>query len=129
MSTNSLIGKYVGDRIKAIYCHFDGYPSGVGATLLEYYTDDNKIDKLLNLGDISFLAKEVEPKPGQKHDFNHQATDVTVAYHRDRGEDMSLSYFSDENEYAKASWIEYKYLWKDNSWYIYIDTERAWVMI
>ena len=118
MSTRSLIGKYEGGRIKAIYCHFDGYPSGVGEMLKENYTSEDKINKLLSLGDISFLEKEVEPKEGQEHSFDHKAEGVTVAYHRDRGEDLVIRHFSDENEYMKDSGIDYYYLWKGKSWHI-----------
>jgi hypothetical protein len=70
--------------IKSIYCHFDGYPSGVGKTLMENYQDREKVEALISLGDISFLMEEIIPTG--PHSFNSPQPGVTVAYHRDRGE-------------------------------------------
>lgn len=36
MSTRCSICAYIDDRLYSIYCHHDGYLSGVGKTLLEY---------------------------------------------------------------------------------------------
>ena len=47
--------------IKSIYCHFDGYPSGVGKTLMENYQAREKVEALISLGDISFIKEEVTP--------------------------------------------------------------------
>lgn len=61
MATRSNIGIQGADgKIKAIYCHWDGYPSGVGATLAEHYTDLAKVEALLDLGDFSSLMENVE---------------------------------------------------------------------
>jgi len=70
--------------IKSIYCHFDGYPSGVGKTLMENYQDREKVEALISLGDISFLMEEIIPTG--PHSFASPQPGVTVAYHRDRGE-------------------------------------------
>jgi hypothetical protein len=44
MATRSRIAiQYENGPIESVYCHFDGYPQGVGATLLEHYTDKNKV--------------------------------------------------------------------------------------
>lgn len=62
MGTRSNIGATQEDgTIKVIYCHWDGYPEGVGAVLTEHYTEPAKVQALLNLGDISSLSgTEVE---------------------------------------------------------------------
>lgn len=61
MATRSNIGARQEDgTIRVIYCHWDGYPEGVGATLAEHYTESAKIDALLNLGDLSTLGDTVE---------------------------------------------------------------------
>ena len=74
MSTRSFIGKLNGDgSITGVYCHFDGYPDGVGLTLQEHYRDVAEVDALLALGDLSELYPTLEN---------------TVAYHRDRGEEL-----------------------------------------
>lgn len=83
MATRSFIGKQLpnGD-IVGVYCHWDGYPEGVGKTLKAHYTDPIKVDALLTLGALSFLDAEV----GEKHDFDNPRDGWTVAYHRDRGD-------------------------------------------
>jgi len=63
--------------VKSIYCHFDGYLSGVGKTLFNHY-DKEKLEKLIELGDISSLEN---------------STEGTIAYHRDRGEDLHFKTF------------------------------------
>ena len=71
MATRSFIGKVQQDgSIHGIYCHYDGYPEGVGATLKEHYTTLGEVESLLALGDLSEL---------------HPTLEKTVAYHRDRG--------------------------------------------
>ena len=60
MSTRSIIAKEYKGEIKGIYCHFDGYLSGVGATLKKFYTDDDTIDELIKLGGISILGEKLE---------------------------------------------------------------------
>ena len=88
MSTRSLIA-YTSDNYKfsSIYCHFGGYPSGVGKTLLEHYVDPVKVIALMGLGSLSILGAEL----GEQHNFNDSVTvsdlgDVCTAYGRDRGE-------------------------------------------
>ena len=55
--------------VESIYCHFDGYPEGVGQTLLDHWTDEKKINRLVALGDLSSLGSVI----GRKHDFDtHQ---------------------------------------------------------
>ncbi len=61
MATRSNIGARQKDgSIKVVYCHWDGYPEGVGATLAEHYTDPAKVEALLNLGDFSSLGSTIE---------------------------------------------------------------------
>lgn len=60
MSTRCLIAIRSKDGYESIYCHHDGYPSGVGKTLLENYLDPEKIAKLFAAGDTSNLEPEIE---------------------------------------------------------------------
>ena len=61
MSTRCLIGRKIeNNKVEYIYCHHDGYLDGVGETLKTYYTNNDVIDKLMALGDLSSLGKEVE---------------------------------------------------------------------
>lgn len=57
MATRSLIGMVKEDKsIQVIYCHWDGYPTYVGAQLALNYYDKNTIQSLLDLGDRSSLG-------------------------------------------------------------------------
>lgn len=93
MSTRSRIGilKKNGS-IESIYCHLDGYPEWVGKKLYRYYNNQEKINNLIKLGDISHLENNLEPDPEMPHKFGHdtEQKDVVVAYHRDRNEDWNF---------------------------------------
>ena len=41
----------------SIYCQWNGYPSWMGRILLENYTDEQSVHKLIALGDISILGQ------------------------------------------------------------------------
>ena len=43
-----------------IYCHYDGYPSGVGKMLLENYNSYEKAIELIANGDMSSIGDSVE---------------------------------------------------------------------
>lgn len=119
MSTRSRIGMVQPDgTVKSVYCHFDGYPSGVGITLLKNYTDPEKVKKLIDLGDLSVVGEEVEPAEGQKHDFENPIKGITIAYGRDRGEDGTEARVNKSREgYFTSDLEEYGYLFtEDNTW-------------
>ena len=92
--------------VTSIYCHFDGYLEGVGKTLFEHY-DREKTEKLMELGDISVLG---------------ESTLDTIAYHRDRNEDLNFKTFpnvEDLFENGSRSGEEYVYcLTKDGIWLV-----------
>ena len=121
MSTRSFICKSLpNNTIVGVYCHFDGYPSGVGATLTTHYATDERVTALLNLGSISQLHPRLVPDLGDTHTFDNPAKNVTVAYHRDRGEAMSTTTFPSldvmvENV-ANQLGVEFVYIWDSNEW-------------
>lgn len=127
MSTRSNIGMKLADgRVKAIYCHWDGYPEGggVGNTLRKYYTNKERVESLLDLGDLSSLGKKIYPSgTGEHHTFYNSEEDVTVAYHRDRGEKFHDTIYDSVADYAasmKDSWAEFLYLYDtDGKRYVY----------
>lgn len=131
MSTRCRIGIVQKDgTIKSIYCHYDGYPEGVGATLQKYYNTRKKVEKLMKLGDISSLGKEYDQELSKlnwkRYDDNLSDKDkellkklddgdYTVTY-KDRGE-TGIDGRVDDNEEAFicnsiGSWEDYTYLFK-----------------
>jgi hypothetical protein len=90
--------------VTSIYCHFDGYLSGVGKLLKEYYTTQTKVEALIELGDISAL--DMTPTS-------------TIAYHRDRGNDFNQSTDKDVETFFNGIIEQYGYLFtKDNRWLV-----------
>lgn len=119
MATRSHIGKKQSDgTIKYIYCHWDGYPEYNGEILKNHYTDEAKIDALLELGDISSLNEEI----GEKHDFNDHDLRVenkwVCSYKRDRDEsDTEARIANDVTELTQSSnWTEYHYVYDNGKW-------------
>lgn len=99
MSTRCRIGLEMPDKtIKEIYCHFDGYPRGVGRVLRRHYTDPDKVAKLMEMGDISVLGTWHDEKLAkmcwdrynltdtQRKNLDALTKDMTVDY-KSRGED------------------------------------------
>jgi len=114
MSTRSLIGiQRKNKSIDYIYCHFDGYPTGVGAMLNKHYTNRSKLNKLMNLGDLSILG----PKIGKKINFDlYNREDQCLAYGRDRGETgIEKKTVKSEMHFTGTSYL---YLFKSNKWHV-----------
>jgi len=121
MATRSYIGVQMPNgSIEAVYCHFDGYPRGVGHTLHTYHNSLQAAASILELGDLSYLAEKLAPEPGQEHKFGNAVEGVTVAYTRDRGETgLEARTFPDIKTFTQAaegSWAEYVYLFRDGAW-------------
>lgn len=124
MSTRSFICKSLpNNTIVGVYCHYDGYPSGVGATLSTHYATDERVTALLSLGSISQLHPRLAPDLGDTHTFDNPANNVTVAYHRDRGEAMeamsSTTFPSLDvmvENVADQLGAEFVYIWNSNEW-------------
>ena len=115
MSTRSTISIQTpeGD-IRSIYCHYDGYFSHVGAILQSHYNTEEKVNALIDLGDISSLGEKMNPDLESPHSFNNPQDDVVVAYHRDRGEDLRIKRLISIHEIASQ---EYNYIFKDGAWH------------
>jgi len=131
MGTRSRIGmKQLDGSVKSIYCHWDGYPDGVGKELALNYLDPEKVKKLISLGDISSLHARVEPDPGEEHSFDRPKKDITVAYHRDRGEEYNEARVNKTVlEYSKSDLEEYGYLYFDGVWFLCSNNEEGWEIL
>jgi hypothetical protein len=123
MGTRSTIAIKHGERIKAVYCHWDGYIDHNGRILLENY-DSTKANFLVALGDISSLRENI----GEKHSFDLRAVEGseeatwTTFYDRDRGETgVEFKSFSSEAEWMDhydGAGVEYYYIMDNGVWYV-----------
>lgn len=110
MSTRSRIGILNDDEtVTSIYCHHDGYLTGVGNMLINCYTDEDDILELMGLGDISSLDED---------------TDSCEAYGRDRGEEgTEAKEFESIEEYQVQDDGSYAYIFMDGAWYVSIGND------
>jgi hypothetical protein len=99
MGTRSMVGVMVGNKCRAVYVHWDGYLSGVGAELQEYATQAEVLE-LIAGGDRSSL---------------------TDGFYKDRGEKgvepTDYNSFEEFYDAAEGCWAEYYYIFKDGVWY------------
>lgn len=99
MGTRSFVGVMKGNVCSAVYVHYDGYLSGVGADLLNY-TRQELVEELVSYGDRSALAGP---------------------YYKDRGETgvnpVTYNSFAEFYNDAKDADAEYYYIFKDGVWY------------
>ena len=130
MSTRSYICMEVGDnRYKTIYCHFDGYLDYNGKMLTEYYNDRARVEKLLELGDLSILREKIDPAPDRRHgfDFNEQQKDVCVFYGRDRGDEGATARIMTMEELDDPeNWTEYVYIFNRDGEWKYFESGQSW---
>jgi len=117
MSTRSTITLSTPEGYQSIYCHNDGYLSHNGAILKEFYDTEDKVKELIKLGSLSSLEKNLAPEEDQEHNFHNRVDDVTVAYHRDRGEDLAIALY-DTLEEVYADKEDYNYVFVDGQWWL-----------
>lgn len=120
MATRSLIGKQTQNGlVRNIYCHWDGYPEHNGYLLMRFYNTPEKVDQLLDLGNLSSLGQEI----GEKQDFNdhdNHNRNWCLAYGRDRGGINEEATFESYDGFLKSQGIDYIYLYTlDNKWECY----------
>ena len=132
MATRSRIGLMLEDEtIKHSYCHFDGYPDGVGSILVQHYNTQEKVEELLSYGDMSYLTSELHPEG--EHSFEKPEQGVTVFYNRDRGETDVDSVVTTMDEYLSvkyASCIDYQYVYSGGQWWVYNNLKKnKWKLV
>lgn len=120
MATRSRIGIENPDgTVTSVYCHWDGYPEYNGRILVEYYNTEDRARRLVELGAISTLRSRPEPRGEECHSFDTPIRDVTVAYHRDRGEEFSQQQHTSVEQYFKGDIEEYGYLFtQEGEWLV-----------
>jgi hypothetical protein len=113
MATRSYIGVRNTDAsVDYIYCHFDGYPDHNGKILTEHYSNINRVNELLNLGDLSVLGKFI----GEKNEFNNRVRDTCLAYGRDRGESNVSKKNTGYDKLITDHSVDYVYVFDGDYW-------------
>lgn len=121
MSTRSVIAfEQTDGKVTAVYCHWDGYPEGVGRTLLESFVNVEEIARLVSLGSLSSLGARIDPDPDQPHSFNAPQPGVCVFYGRDRGTEGVEPQELASRRQVVGSWFGIDY------YYLYSATESRW---
>jgi hypothetical protein len=104
MATRSVIAiKNQDESFDAIYCHFDGYPEGVGQTLKEHYNSEELAKALIARGSLSSLDKDLN----------------SSVFYTSRGEDLKKYHeesFEDLKKLCGDLWGEYLYVFQDGKW-------------
>ena len=97
--------------VRSIYCQWGGFPEENGATLIEHYRTADKINALLDLGDLTEL--DITPER-------------SVAYHRDRNdswEQTAPKIYAGVDEWKNACrddiQFECLFLFDGNRWSIF----------
>jgi hypothetical protein len=113
MATRSYIGiRNTDASVDYIYCHFDGYPEHNGAILREHYSNINRVNELLNLGDLSVLGRFI----GEKQDFDKRVVGNCLAYGRDRGESNVSKKNTGYDELITNQDVDYVYVFDGDYW-------------
>jgi len=113
MATRSYIGVRNTDAsVDYIYCHFDGYPEHNGKILTEHYSNINRVNELLNLGDLSVLGQFI----GEKMDFDKRIQNTCLAYGRDRGESNVDKKNSGYDTLITDQSVDYVYVFDGDYW-------------
>ena len=93
--------------VTSVYCHWDGHIETNGVILNNNYNTKDKVEALIELGNLSSLDKTLE---------------TTVAYARDRGEDSHQAIYSNVEELFEDGFgdiVEYVYCFtKDGIWLV-----------
>jgi hypothetical protein len=110
MSTHCYISQLQADGLwRTIYCHSDGYPSYVGKMLEKFFSTAEKVEELINLGDISGIRR-----------------DGTVeAYYRDYGDTWENVRPCVGPGPESSVDIRHQYYFKDGQWsYKYLNADE-----
>lgn len=119
MATRSSIAMATGEGIRSVYVHWDGYPEGVGATLEQHYQDADKLELLMDRGDVSVLAENIGD--GNSWEIGKRREEFCLFYD-DRGEDSPSMLHPNIGEwisYRKGNGCEYGYFWNGEEFLTY----------
>lgn len=114
MATRSRIGiQLKDDSILSVYCHYDGYLEFNGVKLVENFNTREKVEALIDLGDISALWTNAGWD-------NETLPETGPLPYSSRGEECPPRLDADLCEYLLPDGSEeYAYLYKNGEWICY----------
>jgi hypothetical protein len=115
MATRSIIAQATTTGIRAIYCHWDGYPEHHMPILEGYYFSQDKVQELINLGSISMLGKYI----GTAAQAACKYPDICIFYHRDLDYELDIHEVKDEKELQELGddlGVDHVYLFENDEW-------------
>ena len=80
-----------------IYCHWDGYPEGVGVALVNNFTDEDMVANLIAAGDCSSIMGHVVP-------------------YTTRGEKFKQPFDKELGSWVPGWGVEFVHRWTPNGW-------------
>lgn len=118
MATRSRCGLELKDgSILSIYSHWDGYPEWAGRILRTHYNTREKVESLIDGGDVSCLW--TDDRWDNSGDGSYGAN-----YYSYRGEECPPRLDADLNEYLMNG-EEYWYLFTNGEWVCYGNDDRV----
>ena len=111
MATRSFISRFnpETEMYESIYCHWDGYPQGVGVTLRDKYSYGDEPAVLMTFGDISSLRDTLFETMKEAYKLRGDS-DVDAKIFR---------FMSEMMDYYRGMSCEYGYIWRDGKWLCY----------
>lgn len=134
MATRSTIAlEFTDGTIQQVYCHWDGSLDHNGAILRDHWSDPFKLQRLIDLGSLSTLSKEVGAQrpfdnphkwgTPEYEAFSTQYKDQCLFYCRDRGENLTVNTFKDFADYERNhQYEEYEYILRN------VDGVATWLV-
>ena len=107
--------------LDTIYNHWNGYPDGLGETLIDYYITENMVRELIALGNVSYVGRKLKPTT------SNPDSDVTLALGVTAWKpNKEAIHFDTFEDYCKSNMIQkYNYIYNHPHWYIYtVDNEK-----
>ncbi len=115
MGTRATIGLVKGDQVEYIGLCKNGYPEHTGSILKEHYNTPNKIQQLLDMGEVSVLGIDI----GEKHKFVAFCGDSQCTFFiRDRNEtsDEFKSRTISLSDWNRECTHDYNYIFNNGFW-------------
>ena len=113
MSTHAEISVVHKDQtVSTVQLHWDG--DSALPTLQAGYKTLEQAEALVALGSLSMLAERCDLPPG--HTFETPVDGHTIAYHRDRGEALSIDKDDDVTECLTNAGQQYHYMFELGKW-------------